>query len=309
MISFLFSARPTLPAALGLSSALDLVARDRELISCKSLKSKIYASLDVDELIRGGLRMSGLPHSPHALVTGGGRGIGRAIAATLAQAGAVVTVLGRNRALLDEAVAAGAAHFAVVADVADQAAVGAAMAEAAARQPIDILIANAGAAESAPFAKSDAALFRRMMDVNFMGVVHAVQAVLPAMRERPCGRIVAVASTAGLKGYAYVSAYSAAKHAVVGLVRSLALELASTRITVNAVCPGFTDTDLVAGSIDNIMKKTGRSHAQAVAELAKHNPQGRLVTPAEVADTVLWLCGEGADAITGQAIAVAGGEI
>jgi 3-hydroxybutyrate dehydrogenase len=253
--------------------------------------------------------MSGLPHSPHALVTGGGRGIGRAVASALAQAGATVTVLGRNRASLDETVASGAAHFAAVADVADQAAVDGAIAEAAARQPIDILIANAGIAESAPFGKSDAALFRRMIDVNFMGVVHCIRAVLPVMKDRPYGRIVAVASTAGLKGYAYVSAYSAAKHAVVGLVRSLALELANTRVTVNAVCPGFTDTDLLAGSIDNVMKKTGRSHEQAVAELARHNPQGRLVTPAEVADTVLWLCGEGAGAITGQAIAIAGGEI
>jgi NAD(P)-dependent dehydrogenase (short-subunit alcohol dehydrogenase family) len=227
----------------------------------------------------------------------------------MARGGATVTVLGRNRATLDDAVAAGAAHFAALADVADQAAVSTAIAQAAARQPIDILIANAGIAESAPFGKSDAALFRRMMDVNFMGVVHAVQAVLPAMRDRPYGRIVAVASTAGLKGYAYVSAYSAAKHAVIGLVRSLALELANTRVTVNAVCPGFTDTDLLAGSIENIMRKTGRSREQAVAELARHNPQGRLVTPAEVADTVLWLCGEGAGAITGQAIAVAGGEV
>src|SRR5271155_3436383 len=253
--------------------------------------------------------MVGLPHSPHAVVTGAGRGIGREIASALTKAGAIVTALGRQGAALDEAVDQGCARFSAVADVTDRAAVNAAIAQAAARQPIDILIANAGAAESAAFAKSDAALFERMMDVNFMGVVHSIQAALPSMRERPFGRIVVIASTAGLKGYAYVSAYAAAKHAVIGLVRSLALELASTRVTVNAVCPGFTDTDLVAGSIDAIMKKTGRDRTQAIADLTKHNPQGRLVSPAEVADSVLWLCGEGAGAVTGQAIAVAGGEI
>ena len=253
--------------------------------------------------------MAGLPHSPHAVVTGAGRGIGREIASTLTRAGAVVTALGRQGAALDEVVAEGAARFSVIADVTVQAAVDAAMREAAARRPIDILIANAGAAESAPFARSDAALFKRMMDVNFLGAVHSIQAALPSMRERPFGRIVVIASTAGLKGYAYVSAYAAAKHAAIGLVRSLALELATTRITVNAVCPGFTDTDLVAGSIDTIMKKTGRNRSDAISELTRHNPQGRLITPAEVADTVLWLCGEGAGAITGQAIAVAGGEI
>jgi 3-hydroxybutyrate dehydrogenase len=276
-------------------------------LSCKSFKYKIYPETSVFD--GGSQRMSGLQSSPHALVTGGSRGIGRAIAAQLASAGATVTVLGRQRAALDQVVAAGEAHFAEVVDVTDQAAVVAATSKAAARQPIDILIANAGTAESAAFAKSDAALFKRMMDVNFMGVVYSVQAGLPSMRDRPYGRIVAVASTAGLKGYAYVSAYSAAKHAVIGLVRSLALELANTPITVNAVCPGFTDTDLVAASIDNIMKKTGRSREQAVADLAGHNPQGRLITPKEVADTVLWLCVEGASAITGQAIAVAGGEV
>src|SRR4051812_11050754 len=162
--------------------------------------------------------MSRFSRSSHAVVTGGGRGIGRAVATALTEAGAVVTILGRNRATLDEAVKAGAAKFAEVADVADEVSVRSAIAVAAARQPVDILIANAGAAESAPFGRSDAALFRRMMDVNFMGVVHATQAVLPGMTERRHGRVVAIASTAGLKGYAYVSAYSAAKHAVIGLV-------------------------------------------------------------------------------------------
>jgi NAD(P)-dependent dehydrogenase (short-subunit alcohol dehydrogenase family) len=142
-----------------------------------------------------------------------------------------------------------------------------------------------------------------------MGVVHAVQAVLGPMTERGYGRIVAVASTAGLKGYPYVSAYCAAKHAVIGLVRALALETARAGVTVNAVCPGFTDTPLVAGSLDRIARKTGRSREEALAELVRHNPQGRLVDPREVADAVLWLCGEGAGAVTGQAIAVAGGEV
>jgi NAD(P)-dependent dehydrogenase (short-subunit alcohol dehydrogenase family) len=250
--------------------------------------------------------MAGDLQGRHALVTGGSRGIGRAIAAALSGAGATVTILGRDRAALDRVVDAGQAHRAAAADVTDAEAVREAVRRG---EPVDLLIANAGAATSASFARSDAALFRRMFDVNVLGVANAAQAVLGPMIERGFGRIVAVASTAGLKGYPYVSAYCAAKHAVVGLVRALAIETAATGVTVNAVCPGFTDTDLVGGSLDRIVEKTGRTREEALAELVKHNPQQRLIAPQEVADAVLWLCGEGARSVTGQAIAVAGGEV
>ncbi|HZW47615.1 MAG TPA: SDR family NAD(P)-dependent oxidoreductase [Microvirga sp.] len=253
--------------------------------------------------------MAGTLHGKHALVTGGSRGIGRAIAAALVGVGATVTILGRDQAALDRAVAEGAAHAAAVADVADGEGLRGTLARVAERAPIDLLIANAGSAVSAPFLKSDGALFQRMFDVNVMGVVNAAQAVLKPMQERGFGRIVAVASTAGLKGYPYVSAYCAAKHAVVGFVRALALETATSGVTVNAVCPGFTDTDLVAESLERIVAKTGRSREEALAEFVKHNPQGRLIDPAEVADAVLWLCSDGARSVTGQAIAVAGGEV
>lgn len=246
----------------------------------------------------------------HAVVTGGSRGIGRAVAAGLKTGGAQVSILGRDEAALAEAVRAGDAHSGFAADVGDGAAVAAAIEAASERHgPVDCLVANAGQAVSAPFLRSGPDLFATMLDVNLMGVVRSMQTVLGGMVDRGFGRIVVVASTAGLKGYPYVSAYCAAKHAAVGLVRALAQEVARTGVTVNAVCPGFTATDLVEESLARIVAKTGRTREEALSDFVKHNPQGRLVEPREVADAVLWLCGPGAAAVTGQAIAVAGGEV
>jgi NAD(P)-dependent dehydrogenase (short-subunit alcohol dehydrogenase family) len=246
----------------------------------------------------------------HALVTGGGRGIGRAIAASLSGAGAAVTVLGRQEGPLKDAVAAGEAKGYVVADVTDEGAVGAAVKQAVAtRGPIDILIANAGSAVSMPFMKGTSAQFRDMFDLNVMGVVHATRAVLGDMMKRGFGRIVVNSSVAGLKGYAYVTAYCAAKHAAVGFVRALAQETVTSGVTVNAVCPGYTDTDLVQSGIAHVIEKTGRTREQAIADMLKDKPGGRLITPEEVAAAVLFLCSPGASAITGTTLTVAGGEI
>lgn len=246
----------------------------------------------------------------HAIVTGGGRGIGRAVAAALSGAGAAVTVLGRGEAALKDAVSKGEATAYGLADVTDHAALNAAIERAAvARGPVDILVANAGTAESAPFAETDPAQFRNMFELNVMGVVHATQSVLGGMIERKFGRVIAIASTAGLKGYGYVSAYCASKHAVVGLVRSLAIETARTGVTVNAVCPGYTDTEMMRESVARIMAKTGRTQAEAEAAILKGNPLGRMVKPSEVAGAVLYLCTPAAAAVTGTTLAVAGGEV
>lgn len=243
----------------------------------------------------------------HAVVTGASRGIGLAIARALLAQGARVTLLARDAAAL-EAAAAGLGNDTSwqTVDVTDAARVNDAFARAG---TVDILVNNAGLAASAPFGRTDAALWQRMLDANLTGAYHCIQAALPGMLDLGWGRIVNVASTAGLTGYRYVAAYCAAKHGLVGLTRALALELADKGVTVNAVCPGYTETDLVRDAVANIARRTGRSVDQARAELAAANPQGRLVQPDEVAHAVAWLCMPAASALNGQAVAVAGGEV
>jgi NAD(P)-dependent dehydrogenase (short-subunit alcohol dehydrogenase family) len=245
----------------------------------------------------------------HVVVTGGASGIGAAIAERFANAGAPVTIIGRNIERL-RATAERLGAYAARADVTVRDEVEAAMSGAVAAQgPIHILVNNAGSAEAASFPNTDQTLWDRMIAVNLTGTYLCTHAVAGAMVAAGDGRIVNIASTASLTGYAYVSAYCAAKHGVLGLTRSLALEFARKGVTVNAVCPGYTDTELVERSIDNIVASTGRNRDDAMAELMKVNPQRRLVKPDEVADAVLWLCGPNAASVTGQAIAIAGGEV
>ena len=268
--------------------------------------------------IPAGLPQASLPQASlplagqHAVVTGGSRGIGAAIAAQLAELGARLTLIGRDGATLEARRAAlverGAAAVATrVVDVTDETAVAAAFGTLDAAPTI--LVNNAGGARSAPFGKTDIALWQEMLAVNLTGTYLCTHHVVPAMAAAGYGRIVNVASTAGLTGYRYVTAYCAAKHGVVGLTRALALELARQGVTVNAVCPGYTDTDMVRESVRNIAAKTGASEDGARAQLAAGNPQGRLIEPAEVANAVAWLCLPASASITGQTIAVAGGEV
>jgi NAD(P)-dependent dehydrogenase (short-subunit alcohol dehydrogenase family) len=254
--------------------------------------------------------MSALLAGKNAVVTGAGRGIGAAIAQALAANGARVALFDINLAWVEAQAAKLPGALAVKADVTDPDSVRAAFSSVRERfGRIDILVNNAGNAQSAPFTRTDAALWNRTIALNLNGVFLCTSEAYPAMAKQDYGRIISVASSAALKGYAYVSAYCAAKHGVLGLTRSLALEAAKTHVTVNAVCPGYAETDMTKDSLANIIAKTGKSEAEALAALTVHNPQGRLIQPAEVANAVLWLCAPGSESITGQAIAVAGGEI
>lgn len=248
----------------------------------------------------------------HALVTGAGSGIGAAIVIALAAQGYRVSLLGRRL----EALEATSHEIADVSrcqclpcDVTDSAAVETAFAQAAAALgDIDILVNCAGAAPAAPFHKLSTAAWQQVLDVNLNGVFHCCSAVVPGMRSRGAGRIVNVASTASLKGYPFVSAYCAAKHGVLGLTRALALELAGHGVTVNAVCPGYSDTTIIRDSVSAIVDKTGKSEAEALKTFTDSNPQGRLVEPVDVADAVAYLCSDAARSINGHALSISGGE-
>jgi NAD(P)-dependent dehydrogenase (short-subunit alcohol dehydrogenase family) len=245
----------------------------------------------------------------HALVTGGGSGVGRAIALALAEAGINVTICGRREAELAKVAGESGRIFGIAADVTNEASMASLYhAAEAARGPFDIVIANAGMAGSTPANKTTLADWQKTLDVNLTGAFLTVKPALAGMAARKTGRIIFIASTAGLKGYAYVAPYVAAKHGVVGLMRALAAETAKSGVTVNAVCPGFVETDMLEESIQRIIEKTGRSAGEARASLVSTNPQGRFIQPQEVAAAVLWLCGDAASSITGQAISISGGE-
>ena len=247
----------------------------------------------------------------HALVTGANRGIGAAIAETLSASGAHVTLLVRDRASGETVrTRLPGTSSVVTADVTDEAATRAACETAVhSSGPVHILVNNAGSVETAPFSRSDPALFQRMLAVHLYGPLHATRVLLPGMIDEGFGRVVNIASTAGVAGAAYVTAYSAAKHALVGLTRSLAKEVITRGVTVNAVCPGYTATDLVTGSIEAITARTGRSAEEAKSAMLAGNPLKRFIKPDEVAAAVRWLCDDGAASVTGQTVIIDGGEL
>ena len=244
-----------------------------------------------------------------ALITGAGTGIGEAISRQLHREGHAVTLVGRRSEPLETlSQALGKQSFAVTGDVTDRGEIESAFKAATAQfGDVQILVNCAGMAPTAPFHRVDFADWQRTMDVNVNGVFHCTQLALESMLENNWGRVVNIASVASLRGFPYVSGYCASKHAVLGMTRALALEVATQGITVNAVCPGYADTDIVRNAIAGIVSKTGRTEADAMQHFTESNPQGRLVEVTEVASAVSWLCSEGAASVTGQAIAIDGG--
>jgi len=249
--------------------------------------------------------MSDILSGKTAIVTGGAKGIGLAISHALAGAGANLVLMGRDRAALEKAAEAIPGACVVAVDIASGESVAQAFSQV---EQVDILVNNAGGVETAPFERTTEEIWQRMLALNLTGAFHCTQAVLPGMRKRGYGRIVSIASSASLKGYPYVSAYCAAKHGLLGLTRALALETAKDGITVNAVCPGYTETNLLSESVSRIVDATGQSEEQVRKVLLRSNPQGRFITPEEVAACVLWLCLPESAGVTGQAIPIDGGE-
>ena len=244
-----------------------------------------------------------------AIITGGGTGIGLACAHSLAAQGAHVILMGRDLVRLEAAAKTISDAEAIQLDVTDASSVDAAFTKAAAGGPIDILINNAGIVGAAAFHRTSMEEWQRIQAVNVEGLVRCTQAVIGGMMKAPYARIVNIASIAGLRGGAYIAPYVASKHAVVGLTKSLSLEYAKTAITVNAICPGYVETAIVDNSVANIMAKTGRSREDALSELTKNNPQGRLIQPDEVAEAVTWLCSPLSGSVSGQSITISGGAI
>lgn len=246
----------------------------------------------------------------HVVVTGGGTGVGRAIADAFAHAGAKVTIMGRREAPLREVSKQHKFIGWVTCDVTEPQAVKDAFRQARGLNgPVSVVVANAGSAESVPFHRMAPEQLQSMLSVNLSGVVNSWQAALPDMKSEGWGRLIAIGSTAGLKGYSYVSGYTAAKHAVVGLTRSVALEVGGSGITANVICPGFVETPLLERSIANIMEKTGMDENAARTSLVANNPQGRFIQADEVAGTALWLCSDAAGSVNGHALALSGGEV